>query len=219
MSFNRDGSRLAAASADTPVGSVVDVATGAEVLSLEGHTRWNRRHRMEPERRGDRDRWRRRQRQSLRRRVRRREDRPRRRWWPGIDWDPESNRLATAGDDGTVKVWLVSEGGDRLLSTLSAHDTRSGFVDVAFSPDGNRLAAGVSGDVGAAVATIWDIGVTAGAEVGNVPAVSFHWNDVAFTPDGRYLLTPQAGGAVGVWDATTLEPVRTLGTLDRTRPE
>ena len=90
---------------------------------------------------------------------------------------------------------------------------------MAFSPNGNRLAAGVSGDVGVAVATIWDVGVTAGAEVGNVPSISCAWKDVAFTPDGRYLLTPQAGGAVGVWDATTLEPVRTLGTLDDTRSE
>ena len=49
---------------------------------------------------------------------------------------------------------------------------------------------------------------------GTSPPLAYHWNDVAFTPDGRYLLTPQAGGAVGVWDATTLEPVRTLGTLD-----
>jgi WD40 repeat protein len=33
-----------------------------------------------------------------------------------------------------------------------------------------------------------------------------------YTPDRRYLLTSQAGGTVGVWDATTLAPVRTLGT-------
>ena len=90
---------------------------------------------------------------------------------------------------------------------------------MAFSPDGLRLAAGVSGDVGVAVATIWDVGVTASAEVGNVPSTVGAWRDVAFTPDGRYLLTSQAGGAVGVWDATTLEPVRTLGTRDFTRPE
>lgn len=220
VSFSRDGSRLAAASANRPVGSVVDVATGAEVLSLEGHTgaiediEWSPNGtsiatagtdgtaRVFDAASGA-------QKIVLAGSG-----------GNGIDWHPGSDRLATAGDDGIVKVWLVIEGGDRLLSTLSAHDTTTvGIVDVAFSPKGNRLATGVSGDVGVAVATIWDVGITAGAEVGNVPAVSFNWSDVAFTPDGRYLLTPQAGGAVGVWDATTLEPVRTLGTLDGGGPK
>ena len=82
---------------------------------------------------------------------------------------------------------------------------------MAFSPEGNRLATGVHGDVGSAVVTIWDVPLTGGAEVGNVPAIAFHWSQAVYTPDGRYLLTSQAGGTVGVWDATTLAPVRTLG--------
>ena len=44
----------------------------------------------------------------------------------GIDWDPASNRLATAGRRRHREGVARHEGGDRLLSTLSAHDTRSG---------------------------------------------------------------------------------------------
>jgi WD40 repeat protein len=38
---------------------------------------------------------------------------------------------------------------------------------------------------------------------------------VAFSPDGKYLVTGKAKGAVQVWDARTGEPVDTLGTHDR----
>ena len=38
---------------------------------------------------------------------------------------------------------------------------------------------------------------------------------VAFSPDGRYLVTGKQNGTVQVWDAGTGEPVGTLGTHDR----
>ena len=135
----------------------------------------------------------------------------------GVDWDPTSARLATASDDGTAKLWAIVGGGAYLLSTLSAHDTTSGVEWVAFSPDGNRLATGVHGDVGSAVVTIWDVRLDRRCR-GRERACHRRsiWSQAVFTPDGRYLLTSQAGGTVGVWDAITLEPVRTLGTPDAT---
>ena len=79
MSFNRDGSRLAAASAYTPVGSVVDVATGAEVLSLEGHTGAI----------GD------------------------------IEWSPNGEAIATAGADGSARVFDAESGAEKIV--LAGH--------------------------------------------------------------------------------------------------
>ena len=112
VSFNPDGSQLAAASVYTPVGSVVDVATGAEVLSLEGHTRgigdieWSPNGQAIATAGTDGS-----------ARVFDAESGAENLVFPhganGIDWDPDSNRLATAGLDGTVKVWVVIEGGDR----------------------------------------------------------------------------------------------------------
>ena len=41
---------------------------------------------------------------------------------------------------------------------------------------------------------------------------------MAFSPDGRYLVTGRRNGAVQVWDARTGQPVGTLGTHDRDDP-
>lgn len=48
---------------------------------------------------------------------------------------PDQTRLATAGMDGTVKIWDVASGAD--LLTLAAH--RGGAFAIIFSPDGHRL--------------------------------------------------------------------------------
>jgi DNA-binding SARP family transcriptional activator len=50
-----------------------------------------------------------------------------------VDWSSDSARLITGSADGTAKVWELTDGGPRVLLTLSAHDTRAGLRAV-FSP-------------------------------------------------------------------------------------
>jgi WD40 repeat protein len=59
-----------------------------------------------------------------------------------LDYSPDGTLLASAGQDGVVKVWASTEGrrSDTPLVTLSRHQ---GSVEtVAFSPDGLGLASG-----------------------------------------------------------------------------
>jgi WD40 repeat protein len=66
---------------------------------------------------------------------------------PGVCFSPDDRRLASAGGaDGTVKLWNPGTGQE--LLTLKA---KGGVGCVAFSPDGNRLAAGCLREV-----VVWD---------------------------------------------------------------
>jgi WD40 repeat protein len=49
-------------------------------------------------------------------------------------------RVATAGNDGTVKLWDVSMGSGRSEQPLTLYNPGLFFTGVAFSPDGRRLA-------------------------------------------------------------------------------
>jgi WD40 repeat protein len=130
----------------------------------------------------------------------------------GLDWSPDSTRLVTAHSDGTARMWLVTEGGARELFTLSAQDTSNGITGVAFSPDGTRV---MTGDIGATTTRIWDVSISGGAELANLPAATATHNAVAYTPDGRNLLATGATGSVNIWDADTFT---TLGTLSAPTP-
>jgi WD40 repeat protein len=127
---------------------------------------------------------------------------------PDLDWSPFSNVLATAGGDGTAKVWILVDGGPLQAFSLTAHDMRSGVAGVAFSPDGTRL---LTGDGRVTNARVWDLAVTAGAEVATVPAPAWAPGGAAFLGEGQLVAAASAGNTVTVWDTERPHVVRTLG--------
>jgi WD40 repeat protein/DNA-binding SARP family transcriptional activator/class 3 adenylate cyclase len=135
-----------------------------------------------------------------------------------VGWSPDSSRLVTGGSDGTAKVWELGPEGVRELWSLSAQETKSGVVGVAFSPDGARV---MAGDAGISAVQVWDLGPTGDAEWANLPAPGYPAAE--FMPDGRRVVTSSwesrgrvkplgdAAGAVTIWDLQAGRELRAIG--------
>jgi WD40 repeat protein len=165
--------------------------------------------------------------------ARRLADEPGRR--SGAAFSPDGTRLATVGDDGTVRVRDVA------TSAVVGQFTVAGteLSTVAFSPDGARLAVGTDITLATLVAAqqvvdhegeVLLLDATRMALLHRLPTGSLPTNPqatdddgsdatdssndataLAFSPDGRSLVAPLSGGRVAVWDlAEPMGPPRML---------
>ncbi|HLJ95397.1 MAG TPA: serine/threonine-protein kinase [Gemmataceae bacterium] len=201
LAFSPDGKRLAFASAtwDETKKTAVDVAvkvwdvqTGAEFLSLKGHTGWVRSLAFSPDGKrlagasvgGEVHVWDTQTGQEL---LSLKDP-----YGPsaGVAFSPDGKRLASAG-----KVW-DAQSGQELLSL-------KGGGPVAFSPDGKRLAGGL-GDL-----TVWDAqtGLELQTWKGGHPDIVM---SLVFSPNGKRLVSASRDGTVKVWDAQTGQEMLTL---------
>ncbi len=116
-------------------------------------------------------------------------------------YSPDGQRLATASDDGTAKVWDSATGKELLSLPTQATRGRHGM---AFSPDGKRLAtASGFGDV-----KVWD--TRSGQELLLLHGHSDWISAVAFSPGGTRLITGSEDRTAIVWDSTTGKALATL---------
>jgi WD40 repeat protein/serine/threonine protein kinase len=124
----------------------------------------------------------------------------------GLAFSPDGIRLVSSSDDGTVKFWGVS-------TDPEAHTLTSPYsvTSVAFSPDGRQLAsAGMDGVRLWAVQTgqircTWE---AREAPSGQPRSKGRRFNQVAFSPDGKYLAA--GGETLKVWDGMTCQEIHTL---------
>jgi WD40 repeat protein len=119
---------------------------------------------------------------------------------------PNGRRLATAGRDGSVRLWDFP--GGVAIATAAAH--RTVVRGLAFAPDGRTLASGgEDGDI-----HFWDVTADGMALRHRGKIARGHGDavitDVAFAPDGLALASAGGDGTIRVWDPQTLRLLHTL---------
>jgi WD40 repeat protein len=127
-------------------------------------------------------------------------------WVRSVVFSPNGERLASAGDDGVVRIWEAATG--REVRALRAPQTgdKDRIQAVAFSPDGRWLASAEKGqlhygDINNGVVRIWDANDGRPLAVcrGHRRQVYF----VAFSPDGKQMASSGDDGMVWVWEVPT----------------
>jgi hypothetical protein len=101
-------------------------------------------------------------------------------------------RLASGGDDGTVRLWSLEAGQEDPVAVLKAHE--GPVRALAFSPNGRTLASGGNGAV-----RLWDP-ITA-EELMSLPGQEDAVKALVFTPKGDGLLSAGAAGSIRCWSA------------------
>jgi WD40 repeat protein len=112
-------------------------------------------------------------------------------WVRAAVFHPDGDRLASASDDRTARLWHRVGGGE------IGRITHEGWVrTVAFSADGARMATGADDRT----ARIWD--ARSGREIGRVLHGGGVWG-VAFSRDGSRIATASGDTTARVWDGAS----------------
>ncbi|MFQ5858224.1 MAG: BTAD domain-containing putative transcriptional regulator, partial [Anaerolineae bacterium] len=124
-----------------------------------------------------------------------------------VAFSPDGQTLASGADDGTITLWDIATS-QPIHPHLTGHT--AGVNGVTFSPDGQTLATG--SDDGTII--LWDIsmqlntGVATSQPVG--PPLTDHTdrvNSVAFSPDGRTLVSGSQDNTIILWDVASRQPL------------
>ncbi|KAL3466580.1 hypothetical protein BJX64DRAFT_231720 [Aspergillus heterothallicus] len=116
-----------------------------------------------------------------------------------ISVSPDGQKLASASQDGTVKLWHSVTG--QLQQTLSEHTVES--TTVSFSHDGQQLTSG-EGD---GAVKLWD---TSTGELLRTFEGHTDWvHVVKFSPDSQKLASGSSDGTLRIWDLTVSKPLQT----------
>jgi hypothetical protein len=114
-------------------------------------------------------------------------------------WAPDGKSFASAGEDGTIRIWNVATGTHRQLERKTEERAA-----LAYSPDG-RLLVGGGAD---RVLVVWDLAT--GRPVARIIGHTAGIRAVAFRRDGKQVLSAGEDRTIRVWDLDTCSQTRAL---------
>ena len=127
----------------------------------------------------------------------------------GVVFSADGRRLATTHSNGTARIWEVGEGESPALVEISEADGFGTSGNMAFNPDGSRLAIGMEKRPKNGSIIVLD--AITGREVIRRQLRTALLPFVAFTSDGRQVISPGNGvDGVQLWDAETGADGQTL---------
>jgi len=119
-----------------------------------------------------------------------------------VAFSPDGKHLASASQDRGVKIWDIASG--QRLYTLN--DAADGLTSIAYSPSGTQVAAaGYDKTI-----YVWQVGDSDGKLLRSLIADEDSILALAWTPDGKMLITSSADGSIRFRDAATLDPVAVI---------
>ncbi|MDW7973025.1 MAG: caspase family protein [Thermodesulfovibrio sp.] len=139
-----------------------------------------------------------------------------------IAFSPDGRYIASGSHDTTIKLWEVSSG--KKMKTFKGHS--SWITSVAFSPDGRYLASGSEDNT----VKLWEINsekVKNGINYINLFAILFSdlniekeiktfkehskgVTSIAFSPDGKYIISGSKDNTVKLWEVSSGKEIMTL---------
>ena len=119
-----------------------------------------------------------------------------------VSVDPAGNKIASAGDDNTLRFWWAGSNVSQVIETGTYY-----LSGVTWNPEGTRIAVGSSNRI-----RIWDAATGDCLRVLGTGHDSFRGriNSVAWSARGRRIVSGDTKGVVRIWDAETGECLQAL---------
>ena len=122
----------------------------------------------------------------------------------GVAFTPDGRQIASASDDGSVKVWRLDTADPAPVTLVVSSEWIASSVSC--SPIGHRIAAGIGGFDSTVI--VWDEFDTDRRTLLHAHASAV--NTVAYTSDGRYLISGGDDGMVHIWETSSSTPVTSI---------